>query len=252
MAGAPVSLAELVRAGVEAHTSELYVARPGKVTAYDPLTNTVVVQPMVKHALYTSDGERVFEDLPEIPFVPVLFPRAGAHAITLPIVPGDYVLLVFCDVSLAEWREGGGVSEPVDARRHSLGWPVAFPGFFPDSSPLSPDPLDIAARAAGPVLGEHAGSSRIEIASAAIKLGKMAIDAVALATPTQAGLTACMSAANVAIAAAAGLIASYGTHTHVCAAAGAPSGPPVGTAPPAAPSAGSAPGAVAATLVKAI
>lgn len=184
-------MAEVVTAGVDGRLSELYVARPGKVTAYDALTNTAVVKPMVKHALASlDDGERSYEELPEIPFVPIVFPRAGAHVVSLPVAVGDTVLLVFCDVSLAEWREGGGLSEPVDARRHSLGWPVAVPGFYPDNNPMSPSPLDLAARVAGMVLGEHAGVNRIEISSAGIKLGSTAVDPVAKSIATVAAINA--------------------------------------------------------------
>lgn len=251
MAGEPISLWEAVHSGVTSALDEVFVARPGKVTAYDPITNTAVVKPMVKRALYSvDDDERSYEELPEIPFVPVIFPRAGAYAMTLPVGVGDTVLLVFCDVSLAEWRASGAVSEPVDARRHSIGWPVAIPGFFPDSSPMSPAVLDLAARVAGVVLGEHGGLGRIEITPTTIKLGAAALDFVALATPTQAGLAACMAAANAAVASAAAIIASFNSHTHVCAAIGAPSATPA-TPAAAAPAAGATPAPVTAIMTKA-
>lgn len=180
----------------------MYVARPGKVTAYDPLTNTAVVQPMIKHALYKGDGERVYEELPEIPFVPVLFPRASGYAITLPVATGDYVLLVFCDVSLAEWREGGDVSEPVDARRHSIGWPVAVPGFFPDVAPLSPNPLDVAARLAGMCMGADGGEDQVRFRGGKIELGHdavtgQALDSMALASKVDALMNAIVNAVIV-------------------------------------------------------
>jgi hypothetical protein len=182
VAGEPLDLTEVVRTGTSAALDDVYVARPGKVTAYDPLTNTAVVKPMVKRALYAvDDDERSYEELPEIPFVPVAFPRAGDCVVTLPVAVGDTVLLVFCDVSLAEWRDSGELSEPVDARRHSLGWPTAIPGLFADNAPLSADPVDVAARVAGMVLGQHAGNGRIEITPSTIKLGKDATDYVALA-----------------------------------------------------------------------
>jgi hypothetical protein len=194
VAGAPVSDAEIIRAGIDAALEDLYVARPGEVTAYDPLTNTAVVKPMVKQALYTTSGKRVFEELPEIPFVPVIFPRAGAFAMTLPVEVGDAVLLVFCDVSLAEWRDSGQLSEPIDARRHSLGWPVAIPGFFPDTSPMSANPVDVLARAVAMILGQHGGNSRIEIRDNEIKIGKDATDYVALAAKVDAGFSAIKTA----------------------------------------------------------
>lgn len=196
VAGAPVSLAEVVRTGAEGHVSEMYVARPGKVTAYDPITNTAVVKPMVKHALSTADDdERIYEDLPEIPFVPVMFPRFGTFVITMPVPIDSPVLLLFCDVSLAEWRESGDVSEPVDARRHSLGWPVALMGLFPDISPMSVNPLDLVARAAGMCIGTDGGEDQIRFIGGKIELGHdlatgLAADAMALASRVDALMNA--------------------------------------------------------------
>lgn len=252
MAGLVPSLTESISAGVGSAVDDVFVARAGKVTAYDAVTNTAFVKPMIKRAVYTVDeDERGFEELPEIPFVPVLWPRAGAYAVVLPLAVGDTVLLVFCDVSHAEWRVDGGVSEPADARRHSIGWPVAIPGFFPDSSPLSAAVLDVAARIAGAIIGEHGGNNRVEFTATGIKIGADAIDYVALATPTQAGLVACMAAANAGIAAAVAMISTFNSHTHsgVTAGAGVTGAPviPAGAGP----SPGGAPGAVTATRVRA-
>lgn len=191
MAGEPISLAEVVRLGVDSRVDDIFIARPAKVTAYDVVTNTVVAKPMVKRALYSlSSGDRSYEDLPEIPFVPVIWPRAGSMAVTLPLEVGDPVLLLFCDVSLAEWRESGELSEPADARRHSIGWPVAIPGFFPDVSPMSSAPLDVTARTTAAVFGEHGGTARVEIKAGEIKLGKEATNYVALANKVDGALNA--------------------------------------------------------------
>lgn len=251
MPGTPVSLAETIQTGIEASISELNVARPGKVTAYDPITNTAVVKPMVKNAIYSvEDDERSYEELPEIPFVPVIWPRAGSYVVTMPLSVGDTVLLVFCDASMAEWLETGTLGEPRDARRHSIGWPVAFPGLCPEVDPLSPSPLDLAARAAGMIVGEHGGVGRIEITPTMIKIGSTAIDFVALSTPTNAAIAACMAAANAAIAAVTSVITAVNAHTH--AVTGAATTGNVFPAPlPSAPSAGVTPPTVAAVLTKA-
>lgn len=251
MPGKPVSLSEAIDTGISSALGELFVARPGKVTKFDAEKQTATIKPMVKRTLFdVQSDDRTFEELPEIPNVPVIFPRAGDWAMTLPVALGDTVLLVFCDVSLAEWRTTGEVAEPLDARRHSLGWPVAIPGFFPDSKPLSSSGTDVAARTGGAMLGQQNGASRIELSPTSIKLGKNAIDAVALSTPTQAGLAACMAAANVAIASIGAFIAAYSTHTHLCNAPATPSGPPFG-APPVPPVPGIPGGPVAALLTKA-
>jgi hypothetical protein len=118
------SLAECIEHGVETAMGRLFKAGPGIVKAYDPLTNTAFVRPAVKRAFYSgTTGERSFKEPPEIPFVPVIWPRAGGMVMRMPVLPGDTVLLVYCDAGLAEWREQGGVTEPEDARRHSMAGP---------------------------------------------------------------------------------------------------------------------------------
>lgn len=198
MAGEDASLAEVILAGIETALGEVHKALPGKVTAYDPVTNTAIVKPQIKKPLTAADGGVAYEDIPEIPFVPVLWPRTAGYAITFPLAVGDCVLLIFCDTSLAEWRESGDVAEPLDARRHSVGWPVAIPGFFPDATALSSAPDALAARAAGMVIGEDGGSSRIEITPTAIKLGKDAAEFVALASKVDAFINAFCNAVPVA------------------------------------------------------
>lgn len=210
VSGEPVSLSEAIRIGTEASLDEVFIARAGKVTAYDAATNTAVVQPSIKHTLFKTDGSRVFEEMPEIPFVPVMFPRVGDFVLSLPVVPGTPVLLLFLDCSHAEWRESGQVSEPADARRHSIGWPVAFVGLLPDTQPMSSDPTDVAARTAGMVLGRHGGDARIEIGSD-IKLGKGATDFVALASKIEDELDSLRTWLN--------------SHTHPTAGLGSPSTP---------------------------
>lgn len=181
MPGTPISLADVIDAAIDARFDDVFIARAGRVTVYDDVTNTVCVKPQVKRSVWV-DGERKFVDVPDLLFVPLIFPRTESYAVTLPIQAGDTVLLVFCDVSHGEWRDSGGESEPTDARRLSIGWPVAIPGFFPDTKPLSQTPADVAARAAGMVIGQHGGGARVEISPTTIKLGKDATDYVALAS----------------------------------------------------------------------
>lgn len=259
MAGIVPTLSEVISTGIESVLDEVFVARPGKVTAYDPLTNTVVVKPAVKHAVFSlSTGERTFVDMPEIPFVPVVFPRAGDVVLRLPVKVGDSVLLVFCDVGLAEWRENGDVSESTDARRHSVGWPVAILGLFPDVNPPSPlDGPDIAA--GGAIFGVDGGNEQMLIGGTmpGIRFGKLAISPIALAIPTNAGISGAIAAVNALTAAVTTLITAYNGHTHAVATTGtavAQAGTAAAVASPvaAAPAGPSTPASVASLLVKSL
>lgn len=197
MPGESFSEYAVIRRVVEAELSDVYVARPGKVTAYDPLTNTAFVKPGTKRALYKTDGERVFEELPEIPFVPVIMPRAGGKSIRMPVQAGDTVLLVFTDTSMAEWRAGEDSAEPLDAREHSIGWPVAFVGLSQDTNP--PPPLDAAEVAAGGmVIGDENSTAKIYVGGTipGIRFGQLAVSPVALAVPLMAYVNAAAAAAT--------------------------------------------------------
>lgn len=184
MAGSPVSIAELFRVAIDSRVDDIIVARPGKIVAYDETTNTAFVKPMIKRALFDDNNERTYEELPDIPFVPVIWPRAGKFVLSLPLEEGDPVLLLFVDVSMAEWRATGDLSEPTDARRHSVGWPVAIPGLYPDTQTMG----DGAARKTNVIFGRHDGDARIEISAEEIKIGRSASDFVALAAKVDAAL----------------------------------------------------------------
>lgn len=222
--------AELIQLGIDSAMSRVHKAMPATVTAYDPVTNTAFVRPGVKQATYSAtDDSRSYQDLPDIPFVPVIFPRAGGFVMRMPVRPGDSVLLVFCDTSLAEWRESGGVAEPQDARRHSLGWPVAIPGFFPDSAPMSP--LDALAAMSQAIFGKD-GGTQVRVGSTGIEFapaGVTPISPLALSVPTDAGIAGAITAINAMGVLLTALIASLSTHTHLY--APGPGGP-IPTAPP--------------------
>jgi len=177
------SLGETIDKYVRYRLHGLHTASPAKVTAYDPITNTCTAKPMLQTAILDENEEIAYEDWEEIPFVPVCFPRAGDYIITFPLTEGDTVLLVFSESSTAEWHDANASTQPADLRRHSGGYPFAIPGAYPGGAmPLSSDSADVAARNAGIVLGQHAGENRIEISSSGIKLGKSAVDFVALAS----------------------------------------------------------------------
>jgi hypothetical protein len=207
--GLPRDLVDVITKAIRGHMSDVHVALPGRVLSYDNAANTADVEVQVKKAVWTDDQEREYEDAVVLPAVPVQWPRAGGFMLTMPLTKDDMVLLVFNDTAIGEWRTSGEVSEPWDARRHSIGYPVAIPGFFPDTSP----PADASARAAGMVLGKGGAEPQIRISATEIKLGATASDFVALKTLVEAELNAIRTLFN--------------GHTHSVAAAPGTSAVPV-------------------------
>lgn len=237
MSGLPRTMPELVKKAIAGALQDVHVALPGQVVSWDPILNLADVQVMIQHPVYDDDNDRVYEDIGTLVEVPVVWPRAGGCVITMPLASGDSGLLVFCSSPIGEWRMSGQSSQPADASRQSIGWPVFLPGLFPDIKPLSPNPLDIAARAAKMCLGVDGSPVQIRISPSGIELGGVPTDFVALATGVAGALNA--------------MKAAYDSHTHTAASildhlGGACTGATSGPAPsfPAVP-------AVAATSVRA-
>lgn len=165
---ADVSLVEIFRAANAANRAGLHTCLPGKVESFDPLTQTVNVKPTVKVPTFDpEDGTPLEgEEMPTIPNVPVVYPRGGGFHAYFPLEAGDHVVLVFSELATGQWRSSGETSEAGDVRRHSLGYPFAIPGAFPDADALlSPvNPLFTGAMVLG-VDGDPTGTVRIKAGS---------------------------------------------------------------------------------------
>ena len=103
----PVSLPEILNRHKDAILEGLHTAMPGVVVTYNPVLCVAAIKPLGKRITFTLDGEKQAEDLPEIPDVPVGFPRGGGFAMTWPLEEGDGVWLIFSETAWGEWRETG-------------------------------------------------------------------------------------------------------------------------------------------------
>lgn len=195
--GLPASLAEVLEVHGRTLQSRVHTGVPAKVVKYDPTTNTIDAEIVVRNAVWNRNGEREYEEFPHIPAVPVLWPRAGGMVVRLPLEPGDFVWLAFSEAALGEWRSTGQLSDPKDARRHSIGYPVAIPGAFPDTDPMSPaDVVELAAGAL--IIGDDGGTAQIIIGGTipGVRFGKLAVSPVALAVPLLAFVSASAAAST--------------------------------------------------------
>ena len=151
------------------------------------------VKPTLKRPNPTRDGME-FLDLPVLPRVPVVFPRAGDFFLSLPIVKGDRVLLVFADRSLDQWVDAGREGDAVDGRTHDLSDAVAIPGLYPTSEKLAD------AHAANMVLGKDGGIQIHLKPAGEIHLGsENAADFVSLAGLTLTELASLVTQVNAMI-----------------------------------------------------
>lgn len=126
-------LAEVLRVAMQQTTDGMFVAMPGQIAIYDPATQTADILPMLQRPVVFDDGTEDVDLLPIIPGVPIAFPRGGGAFITFPLIPGDLVMLVFCDRSVDKYKSSPGTVpvNPIDLRTNDISDAVAFPGFYP-------------------------------------------------------------------------------------------------------------------------
>jgi hypothetical protein len=180
---------------LDARQAEIWTAIPGVVVSYDAASQTAAIQPAIKNAQLDPDGDPIVEQLPQIPNVPVLFPRAGDFSLTFPVLAGDTVLLVFQSRSADRWRnDGQSDRQPSTYRMHDMSDAVAFVGYYPATFPLT------AAQA--PTnrlrLGNSSGAdTSVNVSATEVKLGDNAATSfVALAAYVDARLQAIYDAVS--------------------------------------------------------
>jgi hypothetical protein len=115
---------------LESAGSDIRVAMPGIITAFDAVEQTVTVQPALRERLTGPDGSQKWVQLPLLLDVPICIPRAGGFAITLPIKKGDECLVVFADQCIDAWWSNGGVQNQIELRRHDLSDAFAIVGTY--------------------------------------------------------------------------------------------------------------------------
>jgi len=176
--GAEPTLTEIVRLAIESKLLDVHVSLPCRVESYDPATITVEALPMVRRAIEDADGKIQHEELPPIPNVPVLFPSSSAFSGAWPLVPGDFVLVVFCSSAIGSWRESGDIADPVDLRRHDLSHAVAIPCVWPAAQA----PTKIATNPTAMLLEVNAPATHVQV-------GELASSFVALSNKVESALS---------------------------------------------------------------
>lgn len=147
----------------ETHLGEVNTTMPGRLVSYDPATNRATVRPVLPKML--ASGEEL--PAPDIVTVPVVWPKGqdGKAGITLPLRPGDGMMLHFAQRSLEGWL-GGREAAPDDPRRFDLADAVAVPGLAARGISANPDdaefhfgPVKLRLRPDGGAVLETAGGN---------------------------------------------------------------------------------------------
>jgi len=115
-------------------------AIPGIVKSFNATRQTVSAQPAIKMRT-NIDGVEGYVEPPILVEVPIVYPRAGGYALTLPIAVGDSCLLLFSQRAIDNWLDRGGVQPPeegaIGSRHHDLTDAIAVFGPFPTPQALT-------------------------------------------------------------------------------------------------------------------
>jgi len=162
-----VTTEELLELVLDHRLRGLHTSMPGQVQSYDAASQTADILPQLKRQIPDGDGGFTVEDLPVLPGVPVCFPRGGGCFVSFPLQKGDFVLVVFAERAIGNWRQKGQASNPGDLRMHPLAGAQAIPcNLYPSSQALQ------SADANNMVLGrDGTPAAQISITDALVKLG---------------------------------------------------------------------------------
>lgn len=124
---------EALRIAMDGRMAQVWTALPGIVQSADLGTQTLSVQPSIQGAVSDEQGNVQYVNLPLLVDVPIVWPRGGGFACTLPISAGDEVLVVFASRCIDAWWQSGGIGQPAELRMHDLSDGFAIPA--PTSQP---------------------------------------------------------------------------------------------------------------------
>lgn len=110
---------EAIQAAMENAGTDIRVALPSIVKAWDAEQQTVDVQLALREVILGDGTEREVE-IPMLVDVPVVMPRAGGYSLVFAPEAGDECLVVFSDLCIDSWWQSGGVQSQADTRRHDL------------------------------------------------------------------------------------------------------------------------------------
>lgn len=115
-----VNQSEQFRAIAKSIGAGLRVAMPGVIASFDAIKQTCTVDLAVKDRVKLN-GVVLDKTIPTLLDVPIVIPRGGGFALTLPCKPSDECLVIFADMCIDSWYDAGGINNVVNRlRRHDF------------------------------------------------------------------------------------------------------------------------------------
>lgn len=156
------------------------VAMPGVVVSFDENEQTVEVRPaLTDQAVQGGLAQTIV--LKNLEDVPIVIPRGGPCALTLPIQAGDECLVIFGDMDIGAWWEAGAANKAqnqIHQRRHTMADGFALMGCWSQPRVLA----NYSTTAAQ--LRDEAGVTYVAVAPGQITLGNSVVTTDNLAVGT--------------------------------------------------------------------
>ena len=123
---------ELLREEIFRKINCVAIGRIDKVN-YDEQT----VEAFIVYKRLLDNGQvKAYPLLLDVPFFVL---QGGASFIEMPIVKGDYCILLFCDRNFSTWWDSANEKEPESLRKHSLSDGIALVGINPKTKVMGLD-----------------------------------------------------------------------------------------------------------------
>lgn len=202
-------LEELLNAHFDTKASFLHTVLICKVTAYDPLLQTVDLQPQTKQLIPNTDGGLTAESLPNLPSVRLALSRAGSWFMSFPIAVGNFLIVLCSERDIDNWLTTGMESSPDSVNTHTLQGAIVLPcGPYPDGQSLT------SVHASNIVIGKDLGT-QVHIKDGEVALGsENPVSYVALATLADARISALETKVNELVALTIANAAAFAAHTN--------------------------------------
>ena len=126
-----------LRLALDGRQSQMWTAMPALVTKVNWTAMTLEVQPATMGIITDETGKDSNVKLPLLVDVPICFCGAGNFILTMPVVVGDEVLVIFSSRCIDAWHQQGGVQPQAEFRMHDLsdGFAILGPKSIPNIIP---------------------------------------------------------------------------------------------------------------------
>lgn len=148
----------VIKRAIESAMRRVSTAEPGVIEAYDPVTCTADVQPLVLRVVVDENGDRVTRRAPVLSNVPVLHPGGGGGRLTFPVKRGDNCLIIAASVPIDRWNALGGEVDPQTTRHHHVSDAIALVGLTPSTKASLASATAVVLEGTSVCIGAEAGA----------------------------------------------------------------------------------------------